>query len=241
MVSEMCIEDIEQMKAEGLEPTPQDIIRLNELALAFERKKSRLAFTSTYMLPRTAHIGESTWFRQPTLGHEIWLHKVASYINMDSVDSALAIYAFAFSRDYKDLPEPYDQKLVKEEVGKWIETMKDFNREQILAAVEYVQTGIESSVGEYPEVASSDEETDDWNTCVAVGVLNEGAAVLTGVTRSELMGMTRREAEGILSKAYLLMTPPIGLDANAELADYNRTHDKIRERLLKEKEAKNNG
>lgn len=241
MISEMCIEDIEQMKAEGLDPTPKDIIRLNELALAFERKKSRLAFASTYMLPRIARIDETTWFRQPTLGHEIWLGKVASYIDMDSVDAALAIYAFAFSRDYTELPEPYAESKVKEEVGKWIESMKGYNREQILAAVEYVQTGIEPSVGEYPDSASSDSDIEDWNTCVAVGILNEGAAVLTGVTRKELMGMTRREVEGVLSKAYLLMTPPIGLDANAELADYNRTHDRIRERLLKEKEAKNNG
>jgi hypothetical protein len=54
MTSQMCIEDIELMIEDGLKPTPQDIIRLNELALNFERKKSMNSFKSFYSLPRIA-------------------------------------------------------------------------------------------------------------------------------------------------------------------------------------------
>lgn len=72
MVSEMAMEDIEQMKREGLEPTPRDIIRLNALALKYERAKSKDVGMSLYQLPRVAFIDSKTWFRQPTIGHEIW-------------------------------------------------------------------------------------------------------------------------------------------------------------------------
>ena len=76
MTSKMAIEDIEQMQAEGLKPTVKDIIRLNALAMKFERAKSKNAGSSIYLLPRVAFISDKVWFRQPTIGHEIWLSKV---------------------------------------------------------------------------------------------------------------------------------------------------------------------
>lgn len=72
MTSEMAVEDIEQMQAEGLKPTVKDIIRLNALALKYERAKSRNAGNTMYLMPRVAFIDDKTWFRQPTIGHELW-------------------------------------------------------------------------------------------------------------------------------------------------------------------------
>ena len=54
MVSQMCKEDIEQMQEDGLKPTVDDIVRLNELALKFEKVKKNTSFKSLYLLPRVA-------------------------------------------------------------------------------------------------------------------------------------------------------------------------------------------
>lgn len=77
MTSEMAVEDIEQMQADGLKPTVKDIIRLNALALKYERAKSRNADNSLYLMPRVAAIDSKHVFRQPTIGHEIWFDKVS--------------------------------------------------------------------------------------------------------------------------------------------------------------------
>lgn len=238
MTSQMCIEDIEMMIEDGLKPTPQDIIRLNELALNFERKKSMNSFKSFYSLPRIAQIDNERWFRQPTLGHEIWLNSVQRFIDTN-INTLLALYAFALSRDYTELPDAENQKAVVDAVNKFLEEMKDNSREQIYAALEYVQNGIVSSHDEYPEFAKSKNDDDDelsfdWDECIAVGVLNHGISVLHGITLAEMKSMTKSQLESIIERT-LVFNDKASNDAKYELANYNRTLDKIKERLIKEK------
>ena len=52
-------------------------------------------------------------------------------MNYDSVDTSLAVYAFALSRDVKELPPPENQKNVIDEINKFLLTMKDVTKEQI--------------------------------------------------------------------------------------------------------------
>ena len=63
MTSEMAVEDIERLQADGLKPTVKDIIRLNALALKFERVKSKYASSAMYLFPRVAFIDAKVYFR----------------------------------------------------------------------------------------------------------------------------------------------------------------------------------
>lgn len=234
MVSQMCKEDIEQMQEDGLKPTVDDIVRLNELALKFEKVKKNTSFKSLYLLPRVAQIDEQRWFRQPTLGHEIWLQSLSRFVNYDSVDTSLAVYAFALSRDVKELPPPENQKNVIDEINKFLLTMKDVTKEQIQAAIEYCQDGVASEVDVYPDYPKSDDdESYDWDSCIAVGVLHDGLVYLHGVSAAELKNMPRSEVEAMIEKTMRLGNLT-NYDGKIELGNYLRTLDNVRDRLKSE-------
>ena len=239
MISEMAMADIAQMEADGLRPTPRDIVRLNALALLFEGRKRRY-LESLYALPRVAAIDEKRWFREPTIGHEIWISKVRRWIDEDDFETLLAVYAFALSRDSKDLPDGDDRASVAKAVEAYADEMRDFTREQIFAAIDYVKNGCDQTVGEEPPERKGNEdgdggESEDWAECVALGVLHEGQAILFGVSESEMRGMTRRQLEAVIRRAYAVHGMSRRGEEDEALGDYNRTLDEIRERLEAEK------
>lgn len=240
MISEMAMADIAQMEADGLHPTPRDIVRLNALALVFEGRKKRNV-QSLYALPRVAAIDEGRWFREPTVGHEIWLAKVRRWIDENDFETLLAVYAFALSRDSKDLPDGDGRDAVRQAVEAYTEEMKDFTREQVFAAVDYVKNGCDQTVGEEPPPPKSEGESpagdaEDWTECIALGVLHEGQAILFGVSESEMRKMTRRQLEAVIRRAYDVHGMSRRGGEDEALGDYNRTLDHIRERLERERQ-----
>ena len=244
----MAIEDIESMKRDGLEPTPRDIVRLNALALKHERAKSRNALTSMWYLPRVAAISADKWFRQPTIGHEIWISRVSEWIDMLNYGTSIAVYAYALSRDWSELPPPEDRDAVSSAIKANLDSMGDFTEEQVAAALKYVQTGLTQDVGEYGEQPHDDTQPDpdeeDWGLCISLGVLNKAKAVLWGVTETEAKGMTREQLEDVIEKSYRFHDVPNDFTGKMELGEYYRTLDAIRGRLEKERqaqEAKANG
>ncbi len=239
MISEMAMADIAEMEAAGLHPTPRDIVRLNALALVFEGRKRRNV-QSLYGLPRVAAIDERRWFREPTVGHEIWLSKVRRWIDENDFETLLAVYAFALSRSAADLPDGDSGEAVKKAVEAYADEMRDFTKEQIFAAVDYVKNGCDSTVGEEPPERKGSEdgdggEAEDWTECIALGVLHEGQAILFGVSESEMRKMTRRQLEAVIRRAYDVHGMSRRGEEDEALGDYNRTLDSIRERLEDEK------
>ena len=193
MISRMALDDIKVMQKEGLEPTPEDIVRLNVLALDFERAKSKRAFTSAWYLPRVAAVSENVWFRQPTIGHDIWLKQVCDWADGDDIDTSLIIYAYALSRNYDELPPAYDKKAVSDAVNAFIPTMKQYTREQVTCALDYVQNGLTQDVNEYaaPSRADDDDDSEDWGLCISLGVMNGAKAILWGISEAEMKSMPR--------------------------------------------------
>ena len=239
MISEMAMADVAQMEAEGLRPTPRDIVRLNALALVFEGRKKR-NLESLYAFPRVAAIDEKRWFREPTVGHEIWLAKVRRWICENDFETLLAVHAFALSRSAADLPDGDSREAVRQAVEAYANELRDFTKEQIFAAIDYVKNGCDQTVGEEPpppksEAGSPAEGSADWTECIALGVLHEGRAVLFGVSESEMRGMTRRQLEAVIGRAYDVHGMSRRGEEDEALGDYNRTLDSIRERLEDEK------
>lgn len=238
MISEMAMADVSELQADGLQPTPRDIVRLNALALVFEGRKKR-NLESLYALPRVAAIDKKRWFREPTVGHEIWLAKVRRWICESDFETLLAVYAFALSRDSKDLPDGDSREAARQAVEAYANELRDFTKEQIFAAIHYVKNGCEQTVGEEPpeRKGSEDErECEDWTECIALGVLHEGQAILFGVSESEMRKMTRRQLEAVIRRAYDVHGMSRRGEEDEALGDYNRTLDEIRERLETEKD-----
>ena len=238
MTSEMAVEDIEQMQADGLKPTVKDIIRLNALALKYERAKSRNADNSLYLMPRVAAIDSKHVFRQPTIGHEIWFDKVSQIADY-GYQTTFALRAYALSRDCDQLCDPCDREKLVEEVKKFLDSVKHSTEDQIFAALNYVQNGLYSDSGEYPAPAKAnddeDSEVEDWRECIAIGTLHEAQTILHGVSAAEAMKMTRPELDAVIHRAYAVQGLSGDKPGSYELGCYYRTLDDIRKRLEAEK------
>jgi len=244
MVCQFAIAKINELKAHGLEPTPEDIIRLNALGLKVEALKKKRPHDSLEFLPRVAAISSSVSFRQPTIGHDIWLDKVERICSHD-FQTSLAVKAFALSRPASLLPDPDDPKSIQTAVMEYCESMKDFTRDQIYAAIEYVVYGADERIGELAAHAQKDEDEDDdgidgwdeqdWKHCVSVGVLREGQAVLFGVTRAEIEDMPRTMLEDLIHRAYYVNRIPMDFDASEAEGNFYVTLDEIKVRLEREK------
>ena len=242
MISDYAVAKIDELTAAGLHPTTEDIIRLNALGLRLEAAQKKFASDSLPYLPRVAQISAGVFFRQPTVGHEIWLTKTAAIFSPD-FDTRLALKAYALSRPPSDLPDPESPSAVKIALDDYAEEMRDFTREQIAAALDYVEYGASSTVGELAETDPSapprkpdGSRDEDWTYCVAAGVLHRAAACLTGLTVADMQRMTVRQLQDAtdLAGIYHKIEPP-DMEREAQV-DFLNTYYTIKERLEKEKE-----
>lgn len=239
MISETAIETLEEMKAAGLQPSYADIIRLNVLGLRLEAARKKYVVDSTYFLPRVAAVSEKLSFRQPTIGHEIWLEKIERFIDKGDFNTLLAVKAYALSRPCGELVDPDSPGAVKTAVEDFCKSCKDLSRDQIYAAIEYVIFGSDQAVGVHAahrHDSGDDDDYFDYDSCISLGVLNEGRAVLWGITAADMRSMTRRELEDVIRRAYVFH----GVKGNNSEIDrlegsFYATVDEIVERLTKEK------
>lgn len=234
MISQTAIETLEDFRAAGLSPTDADVIRLNALGLKLEAASKKHSIDANDYLPRVAQISPTLSFRQPTLGHEVWLEKVSRFIAPGDYQTALAVKAFALSRPPSALPDGDSPASVTAAVAAFCEDCRDFTSEQIYAAVDYAFFGASPILGENPprEPREPDgSEYEDWKSCVAVGVLHEGAVMLHGVTQAELESMTRQQVEEMIRRAWLFRGLSVPDDVRNAQGDYYATVAEIRARL----------
>lgn len=232
MISQTAIATLEEFEAKGLHPTPRDVVRLNAIGLKLEASRGKHAATSTYLLPRVAAVSETLSFRQPTIGHEIWMQSVDRFIAPGDYQSMLAVRAFALSRPQSELPDPADPQSVKMAVDAFCRDCRDLTRDQIYAALNYVMYGCDPTVGESSakrDEDEPDEDSPDFTECIALGVLNEGRAVLWGITEADMRNMTARQLSDVIDRAtYYHKVEQGEVDWEGR---YYATADEIEERL----------
>lgn len=234
--------DWNALRERGLNPTFGDAITLNALGLKWKAAEGKSPLTSIDYLPRVAAISKDVSFRQPTIGHEVWLERVERMVEPD-FQTALAVKAFALSRPAEELPDPEKPDTFVRAIEGFADSCKSFTREQILAAIDYVVHGASQCEGVYPPKERQDDderipdgsEDEDWKECIALGVLHEGMAVMWGVNRRELESMTRRQVEDLINRAYLFHKIERKDPAEYYRDGYYMKLDEITERLEKEK------
>jgi len=242
MISQTAIDSLDELIAKGLTPTPRDIIRLNAVGVKLEAATAQRATDSTYLLPRVAAVTKDLWFRQPTIGHEIWMEKVERFIADGDYQSLLAIRAYALSRSPEKLPDPDDPGTIKTAVDEFVATCKNLTRDQILAAVRYATLGADHTAGEttaHPSGEKEEEENPDFTDCIAIGVLNEGRAVLWGISEADMLRMTTQQLADVIDRAKIYHKIESGGDEDFWQGRYYATLDEITSRLTREKESAN--
>lgn len=238
MISQTALETLEDLRAEGLSPSDADVIRLNALGLKLEARQKKNPLDSTEYLPRVAAISKTVSFRQPTIGHEIWLDKIERVILRGDYQTALAVKAFALSRPSAALPDPDDPKSVAAAVSAYAEELSEFTTNQIHAAIDYAVFGADPKAGEFaarPEAEADGSVYEDWKYCVSVGVLNEARVALFGVSQAEIEAMTRRQVCDLIERSFFYHQIEVDPQISQAQRDYYATVREIRERLEKEK------
>lgn len=238
MVSETAKADIEDMWDNGLKPSFRDIIRLNAIALEAERARSSFAVS---ILPRVAFLGEVV-FREPTVGHEIWIASASRLFDANDDETYLMLRAFSISMPQDELPDPLSKDKVLEGVQRFRDKMAFATLRQMCAAMGYAIHGFIQTAGEYPtprKVDEGDETKDDVKSnvdeCYEIGLLHRGMAFRLG-TAAELKNLTPKALNEMLLD---VMSKEYATDMRKDMVsraedNYLRTLDEITARLKAE-------
>lgn len=237
MVSPLAKEDIEAMLADGLQPSVNDIVRLNALGLKLER--SAFSAESLFCLPRVAYLGKLV-FRQPTMGHEIWLDEVGQILDMGDPSTNLAATSYACSiMDADKLPDPHSKVKVTCALMRFKFAVRKHTIQQIVNATRYVIDGNDAELYEYPVQKDTGEgDMPDGDMSAPVGIILDGTASGIGISLADARRMTRTQYRQTVRR-YLRVHGM--LDEKAESGEsggeYFATLEAIRKRLESERKA----
>lgn len=236
MVSNAAMEEAERLAAAGTPLTPREVVRLNALGLRMERGQSE---SLSCALPRVVFLGDVA-FREPTLGHEMWLDDARRYADFTDVDTSLAMHALAYTvTNPDDLPK-LDKEAIFTAMRRLQNKLRVYTPRQISAACRWVSEGRDARSFEYaPLRKGKDDEPMDESFSVAVGVLLDGLAIATGLSVGDARRMTRAQLYRLEDDAMKLRGRDIG-DAATEEArgDFYATLDELEARA---KERAENG
>ena len=151
ILSDQFRKDYRQMKSQGVEFTPEDIVLLNALSV-----KTQLSPTAArdVHLPRLAFLPRDSWWRaplvlrEPTIAHDLWLEMAERWIDTGRDENFLFLHAFALSRHPGKLPDANAPKRVIKDVFTFAgKRLAKFTRRQLQSAVDYALFGADWTVG----------------------------------------------------------------------------------------------
>lgn len=240
MTTDQFRKDYRQMVAQGVEFTPEDIIRLN--ALSVKARLSRNAPHSVH-LPRLAFLPRDSWWRapivlrEPTIAHELWLEAAARWIDLASGNNWTFLHCFALSRPAAKLPDAFSPRKVIKAVFKFAaKRLSRFTQAQLSAAVAYALFGADWTACEAAPAKSGADKAEDVTPakepeCVAIGLLTTARALRLPISLDEAKGMTASELEEAVNRC-------VELDGNFDpdraharaFGEYVRAREEIRNR-----------
>lgn len=231
MISQLAIDDINDLHAAGLRLTPAEIIRLNALALRCDRSPTAAAVNAA---PRIGWAGPVP-IHEPTLASENWVSTVAeTHFLADEYDSAvLFACAHAPVPGFFTRPGMTDPDAVRRLMLQWASTLP-VTQDQLKAALAFALTGNDPSSGERPEPPPSNSDTDQTPSVpdTLTAIADEALAAGLGLPLAELTSLTPSRLVNILNQHYRnqgLISDKADLRAHA---DYARTFTAVRAAAL---------
>lgn len=229
MVSEMAMEDVEQLEREGVRLTPREIIRLNAYGVRAQ-KNSDLAELS--QLPR-ACVLNGIGFSEPTIGADIWLHEVSRVMDMDDFQTFAVVKAVQLSRKWSELPNPLDVESVQKACEEMKERLRGTTFRQLFAVLEYIQNGNSAEAFEAGPKNGDDEDEDGDSACPRddvdyfVGVVSEGLILEIG-SISDIKGMTTSQLQTLIAYKNAMKYGPNKAREARYLGDYYQVLEEIK-------------
>lgn len=248
MLSAMFRRDYESLTAQGYALTPEDVVRLNALAL---RVRLSSAAPCSVHLPRLVFMPrDSRWrpqivLREPTMAHELWIEQAERWIDTGNADNFLWLHGYALSRPASKLANVFDAKGMVKAVFKFAaKRLCRFTREQLSAAVEYALFGADWIVGEVAaDVREHERKADGGNglretgeQSPTLGILSECRALRLPISLDDAKRLTASELEASILEAQMRdgLFNADSLKSRA-VAAYVRAREEIKARLAAEK------
>lgn len=218
MVSMMAIEDIENLQEHGYKLSPRDIIRLNAFGCRVEHNQESC---KSFIMQRCAILGDIV-FREPTVGHNIFMAKATSSFDIDDFDR-LFFDSWVLSRKAEELPEPTDKNAIVSGVNEFVKSLSRFTPYQILNALEYVRYGNDCSEDELPIGKQTQNEDNDMidfsDFSVDYGYIKDGIAIGLGLSVNEMKKLTRSELRRVLDENWNYKCVCNGLQVKSKTKD----------------------
>ena len=243
MVSSQFMQDWRRMTAEGVEFTPEDIVRLN--ALSVRARRSRTAARDVH-LPRLAFMPRDSWWREPivlrepSIAHDLWLERAERWIDTSKETSFLFLNAFALSRRVEALPDADRPKAVVKAVFRFAaKRLCRFTRHQLRTAVEYALFGADWTAMEAgPETGKREAGNggdslgrDGARPSPTIGLLTDCRMLRLPISLDDAMRMTASELTEATNRAWYQdgKFDPKASHARA-FGEYVRAREEIRAR-----------
>jgi hypothetical protein len=240
VITDQFKKDYRQLVAQGVEFTPEDIVRLN--ALSVKARLSRTAAHSVH-LPRLAFMPRDSWWRapivlrEPTIAHELWLEEAARWIDLAAGDNWTFLHCFALSRPASKLPDAFrPRKVIKAVFGFAAKRLSRFTQAQLSSAVAYALFGADWTACESAPAKADGGKAGDIAIprepeCVAIGLLTTARALRLPISLDEAKGMTASELEEAVNRAVELDGKFDQDRAHARaFGEYVRAREEIRNR-----------
>lgn len=236
MFSELARQDLDALRRNGFTPTDEEVIRLNDLALAIEAGRETTAANA----PRTAYAG-SVMFCEPTVGAVQWWFETAKDAAW-SDKGRLNTYFFmlAHARDVDYLSRLTKPSQVRREVKRWMKGV-DATESEMWRALLYVKNG-------YRAVSDGDDAGKAFcSTVEDESVLSRmwmnviACAGALSVTPESLRTSTNSQLVSLLVQANLHARIPMKQSVARDYIAYRLHCKAIEDRCNKEKEQAENG
>ena len=251
MTTDLFRKDYRQMTAQGVKFTPEDIVRLN--ALAVKVKLSQTAARDVH-LPRLAFLPRLGWWRgeivlrEPTIAHELWMERAAQWIDIEDDRNFYFLNGYALSRPAEKLADAFRARRVIREVYRFAaKRLALYTSAQLSAAVDYVLYGADWTVGEHgPKKVKDDGEGEQGNDSSVhldpspsptIGLLTRGRALRLPISLDDAMRMTASELQEAVERARAAdETIDWEKTRHRAFGEYVLARNEIKRRLIKEDE-----
>ena len=222
MLSKMAKNDLMSLREQGYQPTDEEIIKLNDLALKIERGKE----TTPVNMPRIAVVGNVV-LHEPTIGSIQWWEnfgKNSSY--GDEMKMMVYYWTLTYATEVDYLNKFKSHREIFKEVKKWSKKLT-CTEEQLWKGLLWVKFGGDN---ENPNDQKVKEILDDEQTMNYIWSIVLKVSSSTGIKVEELMTRTQTELSYMLVQSYILAHIPIKKSVADDYIAYRMLIKKIEER-----------
>ena len=218
----MAKNDLMSLREQGYQPTDEEIIKLNDLALKIERGKE----TTPANMPRIAVVGNVV-LHEPTVGSIQWWEnfgKNASY--SDEMKMMVYYWTLTYATEVDYLNKFKSHREIFKEIKNWSKKLT-CTEEQLWKGLLWVKFGGDN---ENPNDQKIKEILDDEQTMNYIWSIVLKVSSSTGIKVEELMTRTQTELSYMLVQSYILAHIPIKQSVADNYIAYRMLIKKIEER-----------